>query len=200
MLIAGPLPSPEVLMIRTLFVAFALPLLSSAAAGRDPDDLPGPKIEWPEVRGLERGKTNVFKDAKLGYSVPYTGDGATITVFVYNLGRTEIEAGVQSDALKGEMYEAAVAVEGNKATGRYKSIQPLDDQVITFGKAKGAPEIRRKRYEVEINKEGEAITELYLTVYDNHFIKLRATYPTEDKDVHQKHLQSLLDSLGKQLK
>jgi hypothetical protein len=185
-------------MIRPLLVLVALVVLVGPV--RAADDLPGPKIDWPEVKGLERQKPNLFKDKALGYSVAYLGDGTVITVFVYDLGRDKIPDGPNSDVVKAEMYESLLALESNKASGRYKSIQPIDEKVIPFGSSKGAPEVRRKRYEVEIAKEGAALTELYVTGYKNHFIKIRATYPAENKEKTQKVLDDLLDALGKELK
>jgi hypothetical protein len=132
--------------------------------------------------------------------VSYLGDGLVVTVFVYDLGLDKIPTGPNSDTIKAEMYESALALEANKASGRYKSIQPLDEKVIPFGSNKAAPQLRRKRYEVEIAKEGPAVTELYVTGHKNHFIKIRATYPSEDKEKHEKALTELIDKLGKGLK
>jgi hypothetical protein len=184
-------------MIRPLLALAALVVLVGPARS---DDLPGPKIDWPEVKGLDRQKPNLFKDKALGYSVGYLGDGTIITVFVYDLGRDKIPDGPNSDVVKAEMYESLLALEANKATGRYKSLQPIDEKVLPLGTSKGALEVRRKRYEVEIAKEGAALTELYVTGYKNHFIKIRATYPAENKEKAQKALDDLLDALGKELK
>ena len=185
-------------MIRSLFAAVAL--LGMVGTARPAEDLPGPKIEWPEVKGLDKQKPNMFKDASPGYSVSYLGDGLVVTVFVYDLGLDKIPTGPNSDTIKAEMYESSLALEANKASGRYKKIEPLDEKVIPFGSNKAAPQIRRKRYEVDIAKEGPAITELYVTGHKNHFIKLRATYPTDTKDKSEKAIAELLDGLGKGLK
>ena len=152
------------------------------------------------MKGLDKQKPNMFKDAALGYSVAYLGEGTVITVFVYNLSLKKIPDGPDSDIVKAEMYESLLALEANKASGRYKSIQPVSEKVIPFGTNKTAPQIRRKRYEVEIAKEGAAVTELYLTGYKDYFIKLRATYPADDKEKGEKLLDTLLDGLGKGLK
>jgi hypothetical protein len=184
-------------MIRPLFaLAALLTLVASARA----DDLPGPKIDWPEVKGLDRQKPNVFKDARLGYSVSYLAEGTVITVFVYDLGLKEIPKGAEADAIKAEMYESLLALEGNRASGRYKSIQPLDEKVVAFGSNADAPKLRRKRYEIEIAKEGPAVAELYMTGYKNYFIKIRATYPADDKPKGEKLVAAVLDAVGKQLK
>ena len=139
-------------MIRPLFALAALLVAVGSARPAD-DEPPGPKIDWPEVKGLDRQKPNLFKDAALGYSIAYLGEGTVITVFVYNLGLKKIPDGPDSDTVKAEMYESLLALEGNKASGRYKSLQPLDEKVIPFGSGKGAPQIRRKRYDAEIAKE-----------------------------------------------
>lgn len=185
-------------MTRLVFALAALAglVLTTRAA----DDLPGPKIAWPDVKGLDRKPPNVFKDKRLGYSVLYVAEGTTVIVFVYNLSLPAIPTGPDADAVKAEMYESLLAVEKGRATGRYKSIQPLDEQVIPFGTSKTAPQVRRKRYEVEIAKEGPAVTELYLTGYKNHFVKIRATYSTDDKAKGEKRVADLLDALGKELK
>lgn len=188
-------------MIRPLLALAALFAIAGSAHPAD-EKLPGPKIEWPEVKGLEREKPNVFKDEALGYSVAYLGDGNVITVFVYNLGLKSIPNGPDSDTLKAEMYESVLALEGNK-TGpkpRYKSLSPLGEKVVPFGTSKNAPQIRRKRYEVEIIGEGAAITELYITGYKDYFIKIRATYPADSKEKGEKLVETLLDGIGKGLK
>jgi hypothetical protein len=95
-----------------------------------------------------------------------------------------------------------LALEANKtgAKPRYRSLSPLDEKVIPFGSSKGALQVRRKRYEVDIIDEGPALTELYLTGYKNYFLKIRATYPAEGKEKSQKRLSDLLDALGNELK
>jgi hypothetical protein len=187
-------------MIRPLLALVAL--LAVGGLARPADELPGPEIKWPEVKGLERQKPNVFKDEKLGYSVAYLGGDTIVTVFVYNLGRDKIPSGPDSDVVKAEMYESLLALEANKTNPkpRYKSISPLDEKVISLGPDENALQIRRKRYEVEIIGEGAALTELYVTGYKNYFVKIRATYPATDKEQSQKHLSNLLDALGKELK
>jgi hypothetical protein len=187
-------------MIRALFALAALVVLVGPV--RAADDPPGPKINWPDVKGTERKEPKTYDDKRFGYSVQYQSDKAFFTVFVYNAGVEKIPDGPESDTVKAEMYESLLVLEAQKRgkQPRYKSLSPLDEEVIDFGASKTAPQIRRKRYEVEIIGEGAAVTELYLTGYKNHFIKIRATYPTEDKDKYQKLLANLLDALGKELK
>ena len=94
-------------------------------------------------------------------------------MFVYNLGMDKIPTGPNSDTIKAEMYESALRPRSEQGERAYKKIEPLDEKVIPFGNNKAAPQLRRKRYEIEIAKEGPAITELYVTGHKNHFIKIR---------------------------
>ena len=188
-------------MTRPLLALAALVALAGPARPVE-DELPGPEIKWPDVKGLDRQKPKTFEDKKLGYSIAYLGDGAIVTVFVYNLGLDKIPSDPYSDIIKAEMYESLLALEANKTSPkpRYKSISPLDEKVIPFGASTGGPQLRRKRYEVEIIGEGAALTELYVAGYKNYFIKIRATYPADEKEKCQKHLAGLLEALGKELK
>ncbi len=188
-------------MLRPLCALAALAFGADFIHSAD-DVLPGPPIEWPEVKGLDKQKPNIYKDKDLGYSVSYLSEGIVITVFVYNLGLEKIPTGPNADAIKAEMYESLLALEANRKNGRYKSITPVDERVIPFGTNKAAPELRRKRYEVEVTDEGEAVTELYVTGYKNYFLKIRATYPSQEKKRPdgEKAVADVLSALGKALK
>ncbi len=167
----------------------------------DEEKLPGPKIAWPAVEGLGKQKVNVFKDKDLGYSVAYYGDktSLTATAYVYNLGRAKIPTDADSDAVKAEMLDSLNALEANKTNGWYKTLSPLGETLVSPA-GKGGPVFRRKRYEADIAKEGEGITELYLTTYKNYFIKLRTTYLNADKAEAEKQIAKLLESLAGELK
>jgi hypothetical protein len=153
------------------------------------------------VEGLTRQKANVFKERDLGYAVAYFGDktSLTATVHVYNLGRDKIPAGAGSDAVKAEMLDSLNAIEGNRSNGRYKTLSPVGETLVTPA-GKGGTEFRRRRYEVNIDKEGEGHTELYVTAYQNHFIKVRTTYLDKDKAECEKQVAKLLEGLAGELK
>jgi hypothetical protein len=193
-------------MSRVLLTVVAVGLLA-AAARADDEKLPGPKIKWPDIEGLTRQKANLFKDKDkkfdkdLGYSIAYFGDktSLTATVYVYNLGRAKIPSGSGSDAVKAEMLDSLNALEANKTNGRYKTLSPLGETIVA-PVGKGGPDFRRRRYEVDIAKEGEGITELYVTAYQNHFIKLRTTYLDKDRAECEKQVTKLLESLAAELK
>ena len=189
-------------MTRPLFTLAAVLVAVGSARAADDQKLPGPNIDWPHVKGLEQKKPYLYEDVRLGYSINYSGGGVLVTVYVYNHGLDKIPTGPDSDAVKVQMYESLLALEKRKGgeKPRYKTLSPLDEKVIDFGTNKTAPQIRCKRYEAELIGEGPVITELYLTGYKNHFLKIRATYPTENKEKNQKTLSNLLDAISKELK
>ena len=173
-------------------VGIALALSVSATAQQP---LPGPGITLPDVNGFTRGKPTLYKEKGLGYSVPYTQDEVTVIVYVYDQDRARIPAGPDSDAVKAEMLDALAAVEANKANGSYKSINPVAEKVVSIGREKTAHRFRWKQYHVEL-KSGQAFTEVYLTGYKDHFVKLRVTYLAEKAAARRKAIQPLLEAIG----
>ena len=174
-------------------------VLLAPVAVRAQDAIPGPKISFPDVKGFEREKPHVYKDKTAGYSIGYTKGDLIATVYVYNMGRAKIAAGPDSDAVKAEMLDSVAALEANRKNGRYKSISPVEDKIFTLGTGVGAPKFRFKQYEVDRTKDGPAFTELYLTGYKDHFLKVRATYSTDNAAASKKALRQLLDALAEAL-
>jgi hypothetical protein len=176
-------------------------MLAAAVMLAQEKPLPGPKISWPEVKGFIKQKPSPFKDKSLGYSLSYFADESSLsaTVYVYNLGRESIPAGPRSDAVKAEMLESLNALELNRQNGRYKTLAPAGETIVSPGGKSGA-EFRRRRYEVDITKEGEGVTELYVTVYKDHFVKVRTTFLNKDRAACEKQLAKLMEALAAELK
>ncbi len=183
-------------MIRSLFALAALGALVGTVR---PDDPPGPKIDFPEVKGMTRGKVQTFPQAELGYSVAYNAPGFVASVYVYNLGLKKIPDGTKSDEVKDEIKRAVRDLDLAKQQGLYKSVKEVGKQeTVTLGKGKGAPSILRQRFEVE-RKDGAKLSEVYVTGYKNHFVKIRITHDPDDKMAADK-IAALLEGLGTALK
>jgi hypothetical protein len=189
-------------MIRSLFVLAAATVLVGAARS---DDLPGPKITFPDVKGLTRDKPQTYPKAELGYSVGYKAPGFTATVYVYNMGLAKIPDGIKSDEVKDELKRAAGDIDRAVQAGLYKSAKEVGkEETVTMGKGKGAPELLRRRFELEIkdtvrNTESVRQSEVYVTGYKNHFVKVRITHEPDDKTAPDK-TAALLAGLGGALK
>ncbi|MDB5309277.1 MAG: hypothetical protein JWO38_3479 [Gemmataceae bacterium] len=180
-------------MSRPLLTLVVVLLLPAAAHSADP--MPGPAITLPDVEGFTRDQPLVYKEKGLGYSVGYKREGMTVTVYVYNQNRPRIAAGPESDAVKAEMLDSISGVEGNKTTGTYKTISPTAEKVVSLGTGEKPPQFRWKQYEVAL-KDDRAFTELYLTGYKDHFVKMRVTYFAENAAASRKAIQLLLDAVG----
>ena len=187
-------------MSRHLFALFVVVLVGPAAVGEDPK-LPGPKIDFPEVKGFTRDKdAKTFGKPELGYSVGYKAPGITVTVYVYNLGVKEIPAGAKSDAVKEQMKSAVADIYTLKERGLYKSVKELSkDEVVPLGKGKDAPTALRRQFELG-RDDGTRLSDAYLTGYKDHFVKIRISYDPEGKEEAEKKIAALLEGIGSALK
>ena len=184
-------------MLRPLCVIAATSLLIGFSPAAD--DLPGPKIEFPDVKGLTRRKIQTFPEAKLGYSVGYNAPGFGATVYVYNRGLEKIPTGAKSDEVKDEMKHVADEIDLARQQGAYKSVKQLgQEETVRLGKGKDAPAALRRRFEVEW-KDGTRLSEAYVTGYKDHFVKIRITHDPDDKAAPEK-IAALLEALGPAIK
>jgi hypothetical protein len=183
-------------MLRSLLVLAAAVALVGVARSADP---PGPKIDFPDVKGLTRGKVETFPKVELGYSVAYNAPGFAGTVYVYNLGLKKIPDGVKSDEVKGELKRAVDDLDRAKQAGLYKSVKEVGkEEAVPLGKGKDAPSALRRQFEVE-RKDGVKLSEVYVTGYKDHFVKIRITHDPDDKKAADK-IAALLEALGPALK
>jgi hypothetical protein len=184
-------------MIRSLLALSALFVVICPA--RADDDPPGPKIDFPDVKGLTRNKIQTYPKAELGYSIGYTAPGFTATVYVYNRGLKKIPDGSKSDEAKDEMKRLVEELDLVVKQGLYKSVKELGkEETVSFGKGKGVPTALRRRFEIE-RKDGTKLSEGYVTGYMDHFVKIRISHDPDDKAAAEK-ITALLDGLGKALK
>ncbi len=72
--------------------------------------------------------------------------------------------------------------------------------MIRLGKSKDAPSALRRKFDLELAKEGEVRSVILLTGYKDHFIKVRITYSPDDEEAAEKKITTLLGALGKSLK
>jgi hypothetical protein len=184
-------------MIRSL-LALAVTCVPVGAA-RPADDPPGPKIEFPEVKGLTRGDKHTYPTPELGYSVGYKAPGFVATVYVYNRGLKKVPDGARSDEAKDEMKRLVEELDLVKQKGVYKSVKALGkEETVPFGKAKGAPSALRRRFEIE-REDGVVLSEGYVTGFKNHFLKIRISHVPDDKAAPER-IAALLEALGGAIK
>jgi hypothetical protein len=184
-------------MIRSLLVLGVMGALVGAA--RPDDDPPGPKIDFPDLKGLNRSKIRTYDEPGLGYSLAYTKPGFTATVYVYNRGLKKVPDGPKSDEVKDEMKRLADEIDAVTKRGVYKSFKELGkEEIVPLGKGKGAPSTLRRRFEIE-RKDGTVLSEGYVTGFKNHFLKIRISHDPDDKGAPEK-IEALLEALGGAIK
>jgi hypothetical protein len=182
---------------------FLLVLAAATPLSAADDKLPGPKIDFPEVKGFTRGKPQTFPQVELGYALAYNHDSPRIafTVYVSNKGLKEIPAGAKSDPVRTEMKGVADTIQELARRGVYKVAREVgEEEVVPLGKAKGAPAALHRVFEITQMDGGKTLSEAYVTGYKNHFVKFRVTYPAADKDEARKKIATLLEALGEALK
>jgi hypothetical protein len=180
-------------MIRPLFALVATLALVGAVRSE------APKIDFPEVKGLTRGKVKTYPQAELGYSLSYDAPGFVVTVYVYDRGIKKIPDGAKSDEAKDEMKRLAEELDLVVKQGIYKSVKEVGkEETVPFGKGKDAPSALRRRFEIE-RKDGVKLSEGYITGYKNHFVKIRITHDPDDKEAPKK-IEALLEAIGGAIK
>lgn len=186
-------------MLRSLLVAFLMGLTAGGGNADDPK-LPGPKINFPEVKDFTRSKIRTFPDAKLGYSIAYSNPSLIATLYVYNKGLEEIPDGAKSKTVKDEMKQVRADLQAAVKQGLYMSAKEKGaEEVVTLG-GKGSPEAVRQRFILEVEKVGERESEAYVMGYKNHFLKIRISYAPADREEVGKKIATLLDAIGAAIK
>lgn len=152
-----------------------------------------PSLNFPEVEGFERGEINQFEDPRAGYSLAYDSSEPkiTVTVYVYNRGLTSIPNGIESELAKAQVDEVEQALPEMVRRGHYTSFKRRGDGEKPFGISKAL----WRSFELG-SAEGSLNSEVYVTAFQNSFIKVRGTYSTESAEACEKKVTELIARLG----
>jgi hypothetical protein len=187
-------------MPHVILAVVASTFLSALASQAEPA-LPGPKIELPDVEGFTRSKIRAYQETGLGYSVAYSTPAITVTLYVYNRNLNTIPDGPKSQIVQDELKQTTIDIDEAKRGGHYKSVKQVGgEEIVSLGKGRDAPTARRRQFLVELTKNGEKLSDAYVTGYKDHFIKLRITYDLEGKAESEKKIATLLDAIASALK
>jgi hypothetical protein len=136
---------------------------------------------------------NRFSDRRLGRSYGFNASGISLSIYVYDYGLADIPDGPDSVPLC-EQYEGAkgeIERGGNYENVRLRSevSRPLADQP-------GSPVAREAVY--EFDRHGvHAVSVLWLTAVDGHFLKLRLSLRNEVADELDEARPEILAALAR---
>lgn len=155
-------------------------------------------LEFGDVEGFRRTEVHRYEQAGLGYSVDYISDaGIRITIYVYDFGLPAIPDGPDSELAKANIVQAKGDIFRAKEKGLYQSVEQLSDSVVTLGPASG-PKIHKMSFKI-VRGDRENFSELYLTGYKNHFVKLRITYVADNKEKCEQEIAKVTARLASML-
>ena len=182
-----------------------------AAAEEAPKTFTEPQtgITFPATLGsLALKATNKFDKPELGVEIAYQAAGdaaARAHIFVYDLGKKDLAAGIESDDAKAAFEQAKADVAAMEKSGRYKDFKTVSEKPYTL-KAGGKTvpmlsAVFQYTFMPEAGKGGQerAVTShLLLTVYKGQFLKVRFMAPAGPKA--DEALQGFLSALGEAMK
>jgi hypothetical protein len=180
-------------------LAIALPGLAAATAAYEPQS-GGAQIEFPDVEGFARSQPNHLPNPQHGYVVSYRSDqDLMIHIYVYNSGLARIPDGATSYVVKEEIMLIEEGLKELKQQGVYTSYKERMSAEVRVGDWPKAPHAQRRLIEIERVDVGRILTDVYITGYKNHFIKIRCSYPIDKQVESEKAFAPLLTAIGKLL-
>ena len=152
------------------------------------------------VERLKFDSAKDFGDAKLGVGIRYRSpEGLLIDAIVYNLGLKSIAADPADPRVKEEADRALVDIKTAAEKGFYKDLKIISNEVVPIAKGDAAPKAHKLSLSFALADKPREST-LYLLVYKNHFIKVRATWFPAEKDAGAKDVAAFLTWLATEMK
>lgn len=157
------------------------------------------EIAFPEIPGLERTPKRLFEDAHLGYSVAYnSASGLAATIYVYDAGLGPIPDGL-SPLVREQVKQAKEDIHEAKRQGLWRSVEERKEEEVALGKGPNAHKVVHVALALD-SVRGNVLSDIYLTAYRGSFIKIRCSYPADNRTECEKDKQKLLGALGATLR
>lgn len=182
-------------MLHMLLVAVTLPgaLALGAALGDNTVKLAPSLLKLPQNIGpLRYTGENRYSDRRMGRSFGYNASGISLNLFVYDYGVRNLTDGPDSVAVC-EQYESAKRE--IELGGNYDNVVLRGESSRRMRPAAEAPLTREAIYEFDRNGL-HAISVLWVTAADGHFLKLRLSLRGEIADELDEARAEILASLA----
>ena len=201
-------------MPRTLLALLGLLIVVSLAGSAFPGDPPAiaygePKtgITFPVNLGpFQYLGVKQYETPELGVCIRY-GDKGLIKadIFIYDLGKKDLGRGLQSPAVTRHFHQVKGDIYTMEKMGRYQDLDQVSAQVIAIPTPRGQiPALSAIFTYGQTEGPGTASTEtrvshLILTAYQDAFLKIRFTYPQQQKAQGDSAFKKFMQDLGSRL-
>jgi hypothetical protein len=168
-----------------------------AAAGADMVKLAPSPLELPASLGPMRidGEPHTFEPAALGVSYQYSGQGLSLTIYIYDAAQEDIPDGGDSVLACEQLEEAKSGVE----RAAYKKSRLKSEQLVRLGATEDMPVAREAVY--EYTRDGQqTISYIWVTAVAKNFVKLRFSLDARLRDEVPDARRAVLTELGAAMK
>ncbi|HEY6125760.1 MAG TPA: hypothetical protein VIV63_14000 [Steroidobacteraceae bacterium] len=143
---------------------------------------------------IQVGTPHKYDDPRLGMSYQYSGEGLSLTVYVYDTGNSELPDG--ADTIPS-CQEFEIAKQGvNQA---YQKATLKSEYLVRLNPPDEFPQMREALYEYE--REGQpTISFIWVTTVAKHFVKLRMSLNAKLRDEVPDARKAVLSTVGEAIK
>jgi hypothetical protein len=137
------------------------------------------------------------KHPGLGVALRYDDrKSVKVDVYIYNLQQSSIPDGIQSGEIRSHFRQCEGEIYVMEKRGQYQGVRKMADAFASLDTTPAVPAALWGHYSF-VQDGTERYSHLYLTVYHNHFVKLRITYPKQDEATASRTLDGFLKAVGK---
>jgi V8-like Glu-specific endopeptidase len=147
------------------------------------------------MAGMKKGKVTVFDRPELGTGIGYNVPGASMTIFVYNLGMKEIPADTSSAVFKGQFDQAVGDIYQAGKMGVMENVKRMPGSEMTIMPGKSGRKALTASFTFRMQGR-DMNSKLYLTQYKNNWVKLRYSYDAAMQNKGEEMFQSFLAELS----
>lgn len=157
-------------------------------------------LRFPATIGnLKFDSAKDFGDPKLGVGIRYRSpDALQIDAIIYNLGLKTIPADPADPTVKQQADQSLKDIETAAERGLYKDLKVISREVVPLRKAADAPKAHKLSLSFTLSEKPRESC-LYLLVYKDHFVKIRATWFPETKEASEKEIAGLVEWLAREM-
>jgi hypothetical protein len=164
------------------------------------------EIVFPvSMAGLKRNQVEKFKEAAWGVAIRYHGEPhIKVDVIIYDGGTQEIGSGTKSETVQTHFKGLAANLHEMERRGIYKGVKEISSGEEQFATPHGDISFLHDCHtfsQLQFGRPDDAYEGLrrshtYLAGYKDKFVKVRYTYPDEERKTCDKTLEKFMSELA----